>query len=92
VKTTIDIADALWAEATKLAAKRHVSLSSLVEQGLRQVLEEQGSKAPRFALRDASVGGLGLNRDLQGKAWSEIRDMVNEGLEQPTATSPAASR
>jgi hypothetical protein len=79
MKTTIDIADGLLAEAKKLAERRRVTVRSLVEKGLRQVLEDQRRAAPAFKLRDASVKGRGLWPELKGKSWAEIRDMAYEG-------------
>jgi hypothetical protein len=79
MKTTIDIADGLLADAKRLAERRRVTVRSLVEQGLRQVLEDQRCAAPAFKLRDASVKGRGLQPELKGKSWAEIRDMAYEG-------------
>lgn len=55
MKTTIDIADDLFAEAKAEAARRGVTLRSLVEEGLERVLREVPSQP--FVLRDCSVGG-----------------------------------
>ena len=55
MKTTIDISDALFAEAKDEAARRGVTLRSLVEEGLERVLRDAPSTP--FVLRDCSVGG-----------------------------------
>jgi hypothetical protein len=79
MKTTLDIADALLVDAKKLAVQQNVTVRSLVERGLRQVLDEQRRKSPRFELRDASVKGRGLLPELQGQSWSDIRDTIYKG-------------
>jgi Arc/MetJ family transcription regulator len=44
MKTTIDIADPLFADAKRAAERRGTTLKALVEQGLRQVLAEQAAE------------------------------------------------
>ncbi len=73
MKTTVDIADALLADARKLAAKEKVTLRALVEDGLRRVLKERKASRP-FKLRDRSVKGTGLR---PGVSWSDLRDLAN---------------
>lgn len=74
MKTTVEIADAIFADARKLAAREKVTLRSLIEDGLRRVLSDR--KAPRkFKLRDRSVKGTGLR---PGVSWSGLRDLANE--------------
>lgn len=65
MKTTIDIADGLLAEAKQVAAQRHTTVRALVEDGLRRVLHDETQSATPFKLRDASVGGGGLRPELQ---------------------------
>lgn len=64
VKTTVDIADSLLAEAKELAARRHTTIRALVEDGLRRVLTD-GEVSEPFRLRDASVGGSGPRPEFQ---------------------------
>ena len=52
MKTTLDIADPLLAEAKALAARQATTLRALVEEGLRHVVARARSGA-RFQLRDA---------------------------------------
>jgi len=65
MKMTLDIADPLLREAEQLAARDGTTLRELVEQGLRQVVEERGRKTTGFKLRDASVGGNGLTEEFK---------------------------
>lgn len=79
MKTTIDIADSLLAEAKQMAAARDTTVRALVEAGLRQVLQEQRSRQAPFKLRRASFKGKGLRSELQGAAWERLRDLAYEG-------------
>ena len=78
MKTTIDIADPLLAEAKLVAAKEGSTLRELVEQGLREALAKRRRPAT-FTLREASVGGNGLQPGIQEGDWEQIRDLVYEG-------------
>ncbi len=77
MKTTVDIADALLAEARKVAGRRGTTVRSLIEEGLRRVIASE--RVPgRFKLRDASFGSGGLRPEAQG-GWDRIRDLSYEG-------------
>lgn len=75
MKTTVDISDALLTEARRTARRKGTTLKALIEQGLRTVLDEEADR-PAFALRDVSVTGDGLQRDVRGAGWDEIRDLA----------------
>lgn len=75
MKTTVDISDALLAEARRTARRTSTTLKALIERGLRTVLDEEAAR-PAFTLRDASVAGDGLQRDVRGAGWDEIRDLA----------------
>lgn len=78
VKTTIEIADALFEAAKQRAAARGTTLRALVEEGLREVLDrDPGSRA--FVLRDASVDGGGLRPEVREGGWARIAAMIQEG-------------
>ena len=78
MKTTIDIADALLAEAKRVAADERTTLRALVEQGLRDALLKRQHRGA-FHLRDASVGGRGLQPGIREGDWEQIRDLIYEG-------------
>jgi hypothetical protein len=78
MKTTVDIADDLAIKAKALARKKGTTLRALIEDGLRQQLEQAGKKNA-FVLRDGSVGGNGLNPEFQGRSWEAIRDEIYKG-------------
>ena len=75
MKTTIEIADGLAIKAKAHAAKENVTLRSLIERGLRMALRAD-SQRQRFKLRDASVGGRGLQPSFRGADWPRIRDSI----------------
>jgi len=77
MKVTIDIPDALWRDARKLAARQGIKHSALMERGIRRVLSEAKpfkklSEEP-FKLRDGSFKGNGLRPELRDVPWSMIR-------------------
>lgn len=78
MKTTIDISDALLEQAKSIAAQDGVTLRSLIEQGLQNVLASRRAAKP-FKLRDASVKGKGLNPEFADADWATVRDMIYEG-------------
>ncbi|MEO7036815.1 MAG: type II toxin-antitoxin system VapB family antitoxin [Polyangiaceae bacterium] len=77
MKTTIDISDALFERAKRLASKECTTLRELIEAGLRRELDERRAKKP-FVLRDASVDGTGLQPEFQGATWEQLRDAAYE--------------
>jgi hypothetical protein len=78
MKTTIDISDSLLQEAKDLAARRDITLRTLFEQGLREIISKQKS-GPKFTLRRASFRGNGLQDEFRGENWQKIRKAAYEG-------------
>lgn len=78
MKTTIQIAEPLLAEAKCLASREKTTVRALVEEGLRRVLEDRQGRKP-FKLRDKSVKGKGLSREFADGSWAKIRDAIYEG-------------
>jgi hypothetical protein len=76
MKTTIDIADALFEEARKVAAREDTTFRSLVEEGLRRVLAGR-RRRPVFRLRRVTFGGRGVRPEFQD--WERIRAEIYEG-------------
>lgn len=79
MKTTIDIPDALLAEAQELARRQGTTLKALTTEGLRKVLAEKKAKKKPFKLRDVSFGGDGLTEEFKNASWEQIRDAIYEG-------------
>ena len=78
MKTTIELSDDLASRAKAYAARQGITLRAVVEQGIRQVLSED-RRRPGFQLRDASVGGKGMQPEFQDGDWSKIRAAIYEG-------------
>ena len=75
MKTTVEIADSLLAEAKRLAARDRTTLRALIEEGLREILHKRG-QAPDFKLRKASFRGRGLRPEIRESDWEAIRDLA----------------
>jgi len=78
MKTTIEITDALLAEAREVAAREQASVRALVEEGLRRVLDDRRRRG-EFRLRKASFKGRGLQPDAAALEWDAIRERSYEG-------------
>ena len=78
MKTTVQISDALLAEAQAIAHRRKTTLRALVQEGLQLVVAREG-QAQRFKLRDATFGAGKTNPQLQNLVWEDIVDRAYEG-------------
>ncbi len=78
MKTTIDIATALYEEVRRVAQAESTTVKALVEEGLRRALAEHRQRVP-FTLRSATFKGNGLQGEFSGASWERIRDAAYEG-------------
>ena len=78
MRTSLDLPDALFAKAKRLAHARGTTLRELAIEGLETVLERHRRRAP-FRLRDASYGEGGLAEGLDETDWDRIRELSYEG-------------
>lgn len=78
MKTTIEIADDLARVAKEHAARENITLRELFERGLRMAIRADRESAG-FNLRDASVGGRGLQPEFRDADWSRVRAAIYEG-------------
>jgi hypothetical protein len=78
MRTTVDIPDPVFEEAKKLALREGTSLRELVAVGLRMVLNERRVQGV-ILLRDARVGGQGLQPDLHDAGWEGLRRAAYHG-------------
>jgi hypothetical protein len=75
VKTTVEIPDALMAEAKKYASVRGLSFREVLEMSLRRTVEQEPAEKKPFRLRKTSFKGKGqLIHD-----WETIRALIYEG-------------
>ena len=75
VKTTIDIHDELLSRAKQHARNTGRSLRSVVEDGLRQVLN---SFAPhgRYRMPDMSMGDPDAADPMEAYSWQDLRGII----------------
>jgi Arc/MetJ family transcription regulator len=78
MKTTIEIADDLFARAQRVARKEKTTFRSLAEQGLRLVLREKQAKAAKLPPL-VTVRGCGLTDEFKHASWDRIRDEIYRG-------------
>jgi hypothetical protein len=78
MKTTVEIPNALLAEARRVASREGTTVRALVEEGLRRVLAER-RQTGQFRLRKATFKGHGLQPGLATASWETIRDLAYEG-------------
>jgi Arc/MetJ family transcription regulator len=79
MKTTIEIADALLAEARHVAEREGTTLRALVEEGLREALKARGDGASPFQLHLVTFAGDGLQPGVAEGGWERVRGLVYEG-------------
>ncbi len=78
MKTTVDIPQSLLEEAKKLAANHQTTVKALIEEGLRYVIGEH-QRSKEFRLRKATFKGEGLQPDMEGASWENIRERAYKG-------------
>ena len=78
MKTTIDISDPILTQAKQLAHEQHLTLRSLVEEGLARVIEERAyPKKP--SVSPVVFSGNGLSPEFRDATWQKIRNTAYEG-------------
>ena len=79
MKTTIDIADDLFARVQKLARAEKTTLRALTEAGLRLVLEGKHRPRPKSLPPLVTFGAGGLTPEFEAADWTRIRDEIYRG-------------
>jgi len=80
MKTTIEISDALFRAAKRMAAERNTTLRTILETALRRHLEAASDQAQaRPCLRRHSFRGRGLQPGLSESDWPAIRERAYKG-------------
>lgn len=77
MKTTVDIPQSLLDEAKKLAANHRTTVKALIEEGLRRVIGEH-QRSDVFRLRKATFKGEGLQPEMDGASWENLRERAYE--------------
>ena len=79
MKTTVEISDALLEETKKIAAREDVTVRTLIEQGLRQVVAQRKQRRGPFRLRKATFKGRGLSAEARAAGPERLRELAYEG-------------
>ena len=77
MKTTIELADGLATKAKRYAVRHGVTLGAVIEDGIRLKLRSEILQEA-FKLRDASVGGNGLQPGFRDQGWHRLRQAAYE--------------
>lgn len=77
MKTTVEISEELLHTAKETARRERTTVRALIEEGLRWAVAQR--RRPRYRMRDASVGGQGLQEGMKEGSWEQIRDLIYEG-------------
>lgn len=75
MKTTVDIQDELLARAKRHARRSGRPLRSVIEEGLRRVLETPAPRN-RYRLSDLSAGNPDNADPLEAYSWQDLRAMI----------------
>lgn len=78
MKTTIDLADALFLEVKDLSERRKTTFRAVVEAALHRFLLEERAPGPAFRLREAAVAGEGLQPGISEGNWGQLRALIYE--------------
>ena len=77
MKTTVEIADPLFAEAKAEARRRGTTVRALIEDGLRRVIADPLPAS--YVLADCSYGTGGPTNAWLGATWDEKLEVIYEG-------------
>ena len=78
MRTTLEISDALFERAKRLARRTGRPLRALVEDGLRLLLAAE-TPSRQYELPDASVGETGAENPLESMSWQDLRAEIYGG-------------
>jgi hypothetical protein len=72
MRTTVDLPDELLLGVQRIAKEQRRTMRSVMEEALRAVIASY-QRSQAFELRDASVGGNGLQPGFRDAGWDELR-------------------
>ena len=78
MKTTIEIADDLFARTQRLARAEKTTFRALTEQGLRLVLQGKRKKARNWTWKPVTSRGQ-LTKEFENATWDQLRDEIYRG-------------
>jgi hypothetical protein len=75
MKTTVEIADALFDRVRRHAQRTGKPMRALFEEGLRRVLEDAAQPEP-YVMPDRSVGSASDENPLESMSWQDLRAAI----------------
>ncbi len=78
MKTTVEIAEDLFARTREVAQREGTTLRALIEEGLRTALARRERRAS-YQWPDLSVTGEGLSPEMAEGSWETLRDRIYAG-------------
>lgn len=78
MKTTVEIAEDLFARTREVAQREGTTLRALIEEGLQVALARREQKAS-YRWPDLSVTGEGLSPEIEEGIWEPLRDRIYTG-------------
>ena len=83
MRTTIDLPDDLLAQAKRLAAESHRTLSAVIRDALREMLGRQRRKARPGPMTLTTFGGTGLRPGVDLDDTAALLDLMNDAGDPP---------
>lgn len=78
MKTTVEIADALFDNARRIAQREGTTMRAVIEDGLRLAFQQRRATPKGFTPRDATFGGDGLAPGVSLEDWNQLRSLTYE--------------
>jgi hypothetical protein len=78
MKTTVEIAEDLFARTREVAQREGTTLRALIEEGLATALARREEKTS-YQWPDLSVTGDGLSSEIAEGSWEALRDRIYAG-------------
>jgi len=78
MKTTVEIAEDLFARTREVAQREGTPLRALIEEGLRTALARREQRTT-YLWPDLSVTGEGLCPEMAEGSWEALRDRIYAG-------------
>ena len=79
MKTTVEIAEDLFARTREIAQREGTTLRALIEEGLRVTLARREQKTSSYRWPDLSVDGEGLAPEVGEGGWERLHDRIYAG-------------
>ena len=79
MKTTVEIAEDLFARTREVAQREGTTLHALIEEGLQAALARRTQRKTSYQWPDLSVTGEDLDPEIEEGSWEPLRDRIYAG-------------